>query len=524
MHGHSTYDDVVVGAGHNGLTAAAYLARAGRRVLVLERLDHVGGAAVSAAPFPGVEARLSRYSYLVSLLPRRVVEELELDVRLVRRRYASYTPLPDDPTRGLLVDTADPEATRASFVATLGGDTEFVAWQRFYGRMAQVAQRLWPTVLEPLRSADDVRRLVDDDELWDALTAAPLGTLLRETFADDTVRGVVATDGLIGTFADLDDPSLVQNVCFLYHLMGGGTGSWDVPVGGMGAVTDALAKAAAGAGAELVTGADVVSVHADGEVVWRLGDREHQSRGHVHAGLAPTHLDALLGVAGCAPVSNPGPAPEGAQLKVNMLLTRLPRLKDRTIDPRVAFAGTLHVHEGMAGLQDARAVAASGRIPPLAPCEVYCHTLSDRSMLGPDLAATDAQTLTLFGLHVPGRLFHGRSGARQMVRREEATRAVLRALDSVLDEPLADVIARDAEGSPCIEVRTPADLERDLGLPGGNILHRPLQWPWAERPEEVGTWGVETVYPKVTVCGAGARRGGGVSGIPGHNSAQAVLS
>ncbi len=522
MH-HSTYDDVVVGAGHNGLTAAAYLARAGRRVLVLERLDHVGGAAVSAAPFPGVEARLSRYSYLVSLLPRRVVEDLELDVPLVRRRYASYTPLAHDPTRGLLVDTADPEATRASFVASLGGDADFVAWQRFYGRMARMARRLWPTVLEPLRSADDVRLLVDDDELWDALTSAPLGTLLRDTFADDTVRGVVATDGLIGTFADLDDQSLAQNVCFLYHLVGGGTGDWDVPIGGMGAVTDALAKAAAGAGAELVTGADVVSVHADGEVVWRLGDREHTARGHVHAGLAPAHLDALLAATDCPPVAEHGPAPEGAQLKVNMLLTRLPRLKDPTVDPRVAFAGTLHVHEGMAALQDAHAVAESGRIPALAPCEVYCHTLSDRSILGPDLAAGHAQTLTLFGLHFPARLFHGRSGARQAVRRDEATRAVLRALDSVLAEPLADVLARDAEGNPCIEVRTPADLERDLGLPGGNIFHRSLRWPWAEKPEEVGTWGVETIHPKVTVCGAGARRGGGVSGIPGHNSAQAVL-
>ena len=521
--GVSTYDDVVVGAGHNGLTAAAYLARAGRRVLVLERLGHVGGAAVSAAPFPGVEARLSRYSYLVSLLPRRVVEDLELDVRLVRRRYASYTPLPHDPTRGLLVDAEDPEATRASFVAALGDDADFVAWQRFYGRVAQVAQRLWPTVLEPLRSADDVRRLVADNELWDALTAAPLGALLRDTFADDTVRGIVATDALIGTFADLDEPSLAQNICFLYHLMGGGTGDWDVPVGGMGAVTDALAKAAVGAGAALVTDADVLSVDGDGEVVWRLGDREQRARGHVHAGLAPARLDELLAASDSAPVSGDEPPPEGAQLKVNLLLTRLPRLKDRTVDPRVAFAGTLHLHEGMAHLQDAHAVVRSGRIPPLAPCEVYCHTLSDRSTLGPDLAASDVQTLTLFGLHFPGRLFQGRSGARQSVRRAEATRAVLRALDSVLDEPLDDVLARDADGNPCIEVRTPADLERDLGLPGGNIFHRPLQWPWAQRPEEVGTWGVETVHPRVTVCGAGARRGGGVSGIPGHNSAQAVL-
>jgi phytoene dehydrogenase-like protein len=518
----TTYDDIVVGAGHNGLTAAAYLARAGRRVLVLERLDHVGGAAVSAAPFPGVEARLSRYSYLVSLLPRPIVEDLELDLQLVKRRYASYTPLPNDPGRGLLIDAADPESTRASFVATLGDDVDFLAWQHFYGRFARVAERVWPTVLEPLRSTEEIRKLVDDDETWDALTGAPLGTLLRRTFTDDTVRGIVATDGLIGTFADLDDPSLVQNVCFLYHVMGGGTGEWDVPVGGMGAVTDALAKAAVGTGAELVTGAEVMSVDADGEVIWSIGDREHRSRGHVHAGLAPAVLDHLLAAGDSDPVST-GPVPEGAQLKVNVLLTRLPRLRDASVDPAVAFAGTFHVHESMSELQDNFLVARSGRVPPIASCEIYCHTLSDRSVLGPELAASDAQTFTLFGLHTPARLFSGRSRERQRRRRDEALRAAIGALDSVLAEPLSDVLARDVNGEPCVEARTPADLERELGLPGGNIFHRPLRWPWAERPEEVGTWGVETAHPRVTVCGAGARRGGGVSGIPGHNSARAVL-
>src|SRR3982751_6678875 len=111
----SRYDVVVVGAGHNGLTAAAYLARAGRTVLVLERLDHVGGAAVSAQAFPGVDARLSRYSYLVSLLPRQVVDELGLPLRLVRRRSSSYTPSPGSIEQGLLVDNGDEAATAPSF-------------------------------------------------------------------------------------------------------------------------------------------------------------------------------------------------------------------------------------------------------------------------------------------------------------------------------------------------------------------------------------------------------------------------
>ena len=102
---------------------------------------------------------------------------------------------------------------------------------------------MFPTVLEPLRSADDrPRSWSATTSCGSALVERPLGETLRATFGDDTVRGIVATDALIGTFADLDGPSLAQNICFLYHLIGGGTGDWDVPVGGMGAVTDALAR------------------------------------------------------------------------------------------------------------------------------------------------------------------------------------------------------------------------------------------------------------------------------------------
>src|SRR6188472_1843868 len=145
------WDAVIVGGGHNGLTAAAYLARAGRSVLVLERADHVGGATQSTQVFPGVDARVSRYSYLVSLMPRQVRDELGLRLDLRRRRIASYTPSGD---RGLLVDTADDAATEASF-ADVGASADFDAFRAFGARTAALAQRLFPTMTEPLVSRDD---------------------------------------------------------------------------------------------------------------------------------------------------------------------------------------------------------------------------------------------------------------------------------------------------------------------------------------------------------------------------------
>jgi phytoene dehydrogenase-like protein len=510
------YDDIVVGAGHNGLTAAAYLARAGRRVLVLERSDHVGGAAVSARVFPGVDARLSRYSYRVSLLPRQLLAELDLDLRLVRRRFSSYTPVPGDPTRGLLVDTADREATRSSFVRATGSDRDFRAWQEFYGRIGRIAARVFPTVLDPLRPRSEVSGLAGDPDLWTALTERPLGQLLERTFEDDTVRGVVATDALIGTFADLHDPSLRQNICFLYHVMGGGTGDWDVPVGGMGAVTDALARAALTAGAVLRTGSPVKAVDpSSGTVEWEGGSA---TADWLYAGCAPAVLNDLLVAGGHRPVETE-PGPEGSQLKVNLLLTRLPALRDPTVDPASAFVGTFHVNEGYAQLCEAYAGAAAGHVVARPPGEVYCHTLSDPSILGTDLAARGMQTLTLFGLHVPARLFE----ADPDRVRAQVLEATLDSLDAVLAEPVRELVARDAEGRPCLEVRSPLDLQHDVGLPGGNIFHRSLQWPWAEREAEVGTWGVETAYPRLLLAGAGARRGGGVSGIAGRSAALAAL-
>jgi phytoene dehydrogenase-like protein len=514
----SGYDAVVVGGGHNGLAAAAYLARAGRSCIVLERRDELGGAAVSERAFPGVDARLSRYSYLVSLLPQLIIDELGLPLRLVRRGVSSYTP---DPRvagrRGLLIDTQDPAATLASFREVTGGAADHRAWGEFYRMTRRVATAVFPTLTEPLRSRSELRALLADDVAWEAVFERPLEDLITRAFADDLVAGVVLTDALIGTFAAAGDADLRQNRCFLYHVIGGGTGDWQVPIGGMGAVSDALAEAAREAGAELRTRAEVLSLEPEAEVVdvrFTDGTVDYAVRAdHVLVNAAPAELDRLLG-------SAPAPRPEGAQLKVNLLLSRLPRLKDGAVTPGRAFAGTFHVNEMAQQLQRAYDEADNGAIPATPPCETYCHSLTDPSVLGSELRAAGAHTLTVFGLHMPARLFaRDREGARAA-----ALEATLRSLDSVLAEPIAGCLLQGPDGASCLEVRSPLDIEDELRMPQGHIFHRDLAWPFAEYDDEVGAWGIETAHPRILLCGAGARRGGGVSGVPGRNAAMATLA
>jgi phytoene dehydrogenase-like protein len=517
-----THDVVIVGGGHNALVAAAYLGRAGRSVVVLERLGHLGGAAVSERPWGGVDARLSRYSYLVSLLPRTIIDELGLSIELLRRRYSSYTPDPRDPSRGILVDTGDAEATASSFLRTTGDPEEAGRFGAFSERIAPVGRRLFPTMTQPLRRRSEMKADIADEGLWNDLFEQPLGTLLRGSLHTDLARGIALTDGLIGTFASADEASLRQNRCFVYHVIGGGTGDWDVPVGGMGRVSGELERAAREAGADLRTDAEVVSISPDGEVVV---EGAGPLRGRlVLSGVGPAVLDRLLAAGGATPSSPATEQPEGAQVKVNMLLRRLPRLRDETVAPEAAFAGTFHINETMTQLDRAHATASGGGIPDPLPAEIYCHSLTDPSILGPDLRASGAQTLTLFGLHVPHRLVAGSDGD---AARSALLEAAQRSLDSVLAEPIADVVYEAPDGSACIEARTTADLEQSLGMMGGDIFHGSLSWPWAEDDEALDTpaqrWGVATAHEAVLLCGSGSRRGGAVSGLGGHSAAMAAL-
>ncbi len=510
------YDVVIVGGGHNGLVAAAYLAQSGLSTLILEQQSHTGGAAVSERVFPGVDARLSRYSYLVSLLPDKIAADLGLNLELRSRAVASYTPVRRSGRDvGLMIERPEGPGTRDSFRALTGSDAEYEAWTDFYGSVASLAAAVAPTLLEPLQPAADLRSRVDG-ALWEELIERPLGETIERRFADDTVRGVVATDGVIGTFAGLHDESMLQNRCFLYHLIGNGTGEWRVPVGGMGAVTDALAAAARRAGAALVTDAAVTAVEADGtrgSVTWLGGDGERSvDCSWVLSNVAPSTLAALRGQTGVE-------KPEGSQLKVNLLLRHLPALKSGD-DPARAFAGTFHIDEDYSQLETAYRSAAGGELPAVPPSEVYCHSLTDPSILSPDLVASGHHTLTVFGVHFPARLFASDNDSA----RAESTRRVLAGLESYLAEPLEDCIARDADGNLCIEAKTPYDIEESVGMPGGHIFHGDLQWPWATDPADAGRWGTETDVANLLICGSGARRGGAVSGLGGHNAAMTILT
>ena len=510
----STYDVVIIGGGHNGLVAAGYLAKAGLSVVVLEKQGVLGGAAISAQSFKGIDAKLSRYSYLVSLLPAQIIKDLELEVQLAPRRFGSFTPSATA-DQGLLIDKDDASATERSF-ADVDAAADFERWNEFYAKTEVIAQKLFGTVLEPLRREQEVAELLGP-ELWREFFERPIGETIENTFESDLVRGVVMTDALIGTFAPNHDPNLDANKCFLYHVIGNETGEWSIPVGGMGAVSGSMAKRARELGADLKANCEVLAID-DNRVVTYLEASQSKTlhARYILANVSQPVLNSMLG----KPTEH---NIEGAQVKVNMLLKRLPKLKAGT-DPVAAFGGTFHINESFEQLQTAFEQAENGDIPNPLPCEIYCHSLTDPSILGPELQASGAQTLTVFALHTPHSLLKGRNHDEMRAALELAA---INSINSVLAEDISDLLLIDSDGNPCIETKTTKDLEDALGLPGGNIFHAPLSWPYAENNEPLETaaqqWGVDSGEPGILFCGSTAKRGGAVSGIAGHNAAMAVL-
>ncbi|NDA83892.1 MAG: NAD(P)/FAD-dependent oxidoreductase [Actinobacteria bacterium] len=501
----TSYDVIIAGAGHNGLVAANYLAKAGKKVLILEAQEQIGGATQSVKAFEDYEARLSRYSYLIALLPDKIISDLGLSFKNLSRKVSSFTPYQEG---GLLISRQWDQQTAESFNKLPGGEKEAKAWQEFYSEIEKFAKRIAPSMLEPLRSSADLNTQIAMPQIWDQLIENPIGHVITEKFKNDLVRGVVLTDALIGTLSSAY--GMQANNCFLYHLIGNGSGEWKVPQGGMGAFVAELHRVAISNGVEIECSAKVIDIDADdaGVQVTDINNRKFQAK-YFLSNAAPEFVSNKIETRGSL---------EGSQIKINLLLKRLPQLKSG-IDPELAFAGTLHLNESFSELERAYDQALIGNIPDVIPAEMYCHTLTDPTILSPELQAAGFHTLTLFGLHTPATAFEENNKATTKLVAESA----IAGLNKYLAEPLEDVLAYSKDGKPCIEAKSPLDLEADLFLPRGNIFHKDLTLPFAESDEEVGKWGVETNLPNVFICGASAKRGGGVSGIPGHNAAMAVL-
>ena len=517
------YDVVILGAGHNGLVAATYLGRAGLSVLLLEKNDYIGGATTSQKVFPDYEAWLSRYSYLVSLFPEKIIRDLGLNLELRRRATASFTPYAKNGRHdGLLLSNVDEEKSRRSIADLTGSDTEHEQMRKFYGLSRVFAEHVWDTMLEPLVPKEEFKRRFDVDDIsreaWRSLAEEPLGRAIERYLKDDLVRGLVLTDAKIGVFSHSHDPSLLQNRCFLYHLIGNKTGEWKVPVGGMGAVARELEQAARKSGADFLTNVDLHALDLNGktrEVEFGVdGKRQTVDARFLLVNFGRNVLAKFSGKP-----YQPDATDEGSVFKINMLLRRLPKLKAKKYPATEAFCGTFHSDEGYEQMNVSYEQASKGRLPDKTPCEVYCHTLTDDSILGPDLRSQGFHTMTLFGIDAPYSLF----AKDNETMRKQAEKKFLESMNQWLEEPLEDCLAVARNGDLCIESKSPVDIEEALGMYHGNIFQDAPTFPFAETKEQAGTWGVETEFENVFLCGSSAHRGGAVSGIPGHNAARKVL-
>jgi phytoene dehydrogenase-like protein len=438
---------------------------------------------------------------LIALLPDKIVSDLGLSFECISREVSSYTPYGEN--KGLYVSRIWDALTESSFNELDPSGKEAKAWQTFYAEIAEFAEKIAPTMLQPLKTRSELKQQIDLDATWQYLIEEPIGKVITERFHNDVVRGVVLTDALIGTFASAFD--IQANICFLYHLIGNGTGEWKVPKGGMGALVNELVRVATESGVEISLNSKAIKVESTSTgVTVELENGETVTSEYLLSNAAPGVLAKLR--------QRPAPKSlDGSQMKINILLKRLPQLKSG-IDPRLAFAGTFHANESFTQCESVFAEAHNGVMPQKMPIEMYCHTLTDPSILGQELQDAGYQTLTLFGLHTPASLFDSNNDAA----REAALQSALASLNDYLAEPIEDVIA-------AIEVKTPLDIEEAIALPRGNIFHKDLSMPFREDGTEE-SWGVETDDPRIFICGAGAVRGGGVSGIPGHNAAMAILS
>jgi phytoene dehydrogenase-like protein len=499
-----TWDVVVVGGGHNGLTAAAYLARAGKSVLLLERREQLGGACTLEEPFPDPAWRVSPCAYLVGLLHPLVVGELDLHRRGYRVEVVDphlWCPFTDGTSIALWEDADRSAAAVAELSpADVDGYRAYAALFDRIRRALRAADRdVW--VGDTPNRAQLEELLAGDSEAIEVLFDASIADVVERHVRDDRLRTALHGQGIIGTYAGPRDRGTAA--VHLMHASGtleGLPGAWGYVEGGMGRVSFALADAAIEAGAVVAAGVAVAAV-IPGEGV-RLEGGETIRATTVISNADPKRTLSLCEGTVPEPFRRRVEAwrSESPVLKINCGLSRLPRFPQAADDVQPHRA-MVTISTGVDATQAAFEASRRGEPSP-AWCELYFHTAYD-----PSIAPPGAQAMSVFAQYVPFQLGWGDWDGRREAIGDAAVAAVARFAPDVAD----CIVHRQVLGPPDVEAR--------IGLTGGHIFQGeclPDQM-WDRR------FSPRTPIPGLYLCGAATHPGGSVIAINGRNAAMAVL-
>ena len=521
-----SFDVIIAGGGHNGLVAAAYLARAGRKVLVLEARELVGGCAVTEEIWPGY--RISTASYLVSLLQAKVVRDLELErygYRVDAKDPAFFSPFPDGRHLFMWQDRSRTLNEIAKFSARDAGT--YPRYEDHLERLAQVAESLLLTTppnfppsgpgdfLDYLKLAGRLRGLSKKEIVGLVkIFTQSAADFLDEWFESEQVKVTLATDGVIGANGGPRSPGTAY--ILLHHCMGGvggHRGLWGFARGGMGAVSNAIADSARAHGASIRTSAPVARVLVRGG---RAQGVALASGEEIHAKVVASNLDPKKTFLELVDPSHLDPdfldgirkvRSEGTSLKMNLALRGLPEFRALPGAPGPQHGATMHICPSVEYIERAWDDAKYGRPSHSPLIEMTIPTMYDAT-----LAPPGHHIMGIFLQYAPYTL----KNSNWDDEREPYSQRILDVIEEYCPNIRSLVVER--------QTLSPLDLERRFHIAGGNIFHGEMSLDQMFVLRPLAGWAsYRTPVKGLYLCGSGAHPGGGVMGAPGHNAAREIL-
>ncbi len=525
MQDPSTTDVIVIGAGHNGLVCAAYLAKAGLSVRVLEARDRIGGAALTEEFHPGF--RNSVYSYSVSLLHPKVIADLNLEengLEIMERPAGSLSLLPD----GHMQLTRDGDQAKREIARFSKRDAERIdAFEDEIGVVAKAMRSLAMTappnfggglrdLLTLAQSGNQLRKLGKKHQIVLAeLMTRSLGDHLDAWFDGEPLKGLLGFEGVIGNFADPYAAGTAY--VLLHHAFGevkGKDGAWGIAKGGMGAISDAIASYGRRQGVQIETDAPVARIIVDKGVargVVTEDGREFHARtiaANIHPKLLLTKLLDRELLDDDQQRRIDGYRSHSATFRMNVALSELPRFSSLPADEDFHFKGAIELCPSLGYMQDAYREAKETGWTRKPIISMQIPSTQDDT-----LAPEGGHVASLFCQHFQRELPGGRSWDDE---KDTVADSIIDAIDAHAPNFKASVVGR--------QIKSPLDIERDLRMVGGDIFHGTLHLDQFYSMRPIPGMADHRMSAKgVYLCGSGAHPGGGVSGLPGHNAAQVIL-